>query len=152
MILRLNGSEIADSNSLRNQVSSTPPGSRIELTVLRDGRERTVSANLGELKEARSAETPSPARRKAARSASTCGRFALRKRGSWESRERRGLVVAGVDPDGPASVAGFQPGDVIQEVNGKPVSDWAFPAGGAWSPRAEGPPSCSSRATATTST
>jgi S1-C subfamily serine protease len=31
--------------------------------------------------------------------------------------------VAGVDPDGPGAEAGFQPGDVIQEVNGKPVFD-----------------------------
>ena len=122
VILRLNGSEITDSNSLRNQVSSTPPGSRIELTLLRDGRERTVSANLGELKEARNAD--------AAPGQAEGGPLGLdvRPLRPEEARElgvpeRRGLVVAGVDPDGPASLAGFQPGDVIREVNGKPVSD-----------------------------
>ena len=35
----------------------------------------------------------------------------------------KGLVVAGVDPAGPAAAAGFQPGDVIETVNGKPVAD-----------------------------
>ena len=56
VILRLNGSEVADGNALRNQISSTAPGSRIELTVLRDGRERTVSASLRELKDTKTAE------------------------------------------------------------------------------------------------
>jgi serine protease Do len=36
-----------------------------------------------------------------------------------------GLLVAEVDPAGPAAKAGIRPGDVIQEVNRKPVSDAA---------------------------
>jgi serine protease Do len=31
--------------------------------------------------------------------------------------------VAEVDPAGPAAAAGIQPGDVIEEVNKKPVTD-----------------------------
>jgi S1-C subfamily serine protease len=48
VITSLNGVEINDPNSFRNQVASTPPGSEITLTVLRDGREQQVRATLGE--------------------------------------------------------------------------------------------------------
>jgi Do/DeqQ family serine protease len=123
VILRLNGSEIADSNALRNQISSTAPGSRIDLTVLRDGRERTVSASLRELKDTRKAENVEAGQAEGGKLG-----LSVRPLSPEEARElglagHKGLVVAGVDPDGPGSEAGFQPGDVIQEVNGKPVFD-----------------------------
>jgi len=38
-------------------------------------------------------------------------------------KERRGALVAQVPKDGPAAKAGIQPGDVIIEVNGKPIAD-----------------------------
>lgn len=34
-----------------------------------------------------------------------------------------GALLAAIEPDGPAQKAGLQPGDVIQEVNGKKVAD-----------------------------
>ncbi len=36
-------------------------------------------------------------------------------------RDTRGVVIAGVDPSGAAASAGLREGDVIQQVNGKPV-------------------------------
>lgn len=38
-------------------------------------------------------------------------------------KERRGALVAQVPKDGPAAKAGVQPGDVITEVNGKPIAN-----------------------------
>ncbi len=38
-------------------------------------------------------------------------------------KERRGALVAQVPKDGPAAKAGIQPGDVITEVNGKPIAN-----------------------------
>ncbi len=38
-------------------------------------------------------------------------------------KERRGALVAQVPKDGPAAKAGIQPGDVIIEVNGKPIAN-----------------------------
>ena len=36
-------------------------------------------------------------------------------------RDTRGVVITGVDPSGAAASAGLREGDVIQQVNGKPV-------------------------------
>ena len=49
VITGLNGEPVADSNDLRNLVSQNKPGSVVQLTVVRDGRERTLTATLDEL-------------------------------------------------------------------------------------------------------
>ncbi len=123
VIVSLNGAAISDSNDLRNRVSSTAPGSRVALTVLRDGHERTLSASLRELADAKTAANVEG-------ESSEGGKLGLSVRplSSEEARElggdtKHGLVVTGVDPEGPAAEGGFQPGDVIREVNGKPVLD-----------------------------
>ena len=55
VITALNGTEIKDPNTFRNQIASTPPGSEVTLTIKRDGREQQVRAKLGEF-------TPPPER------------------------------------------------------------------------------------------
>lgn len=35
----------------------------------------------------------------------------------------RGVVISGVVPEGPAAVAGLRPGDVLLEVDGRPILD-----------------------------
>jgi len=48
VITALNGQAVADPNSFRNAIASTPPGSEITLTVKRGGGEQQVRATLGE--------------------------------------------------------------------------------------------------------
>jgi Do/DeqQ family serine protease len=48
VITAFNGVQVTDSNTFRNQVASTAPGTEVTLTVLRDGREQQIRATLGE--------------------------------------------------------------------------------------------------------
>ena len=48
VIASFNGETVRDANSLRNRVAETAPGFNAELTVIRDGDERTLTATLGE--------------------------------------------------------------------------------------------------------
>src|SRR5215217_6517303 len=48
VITALNGQAVADPNSFRNAIASTPPGSEVTLTVKRGGGEQQVRATLGE--------------------------------------------------------------------------------------------------------
>jgi Do/DeqQ family serine protease len=50
VILAFNGKPVSDGNTLRNQVAASRPGTEVELTILRDGREQNVRVTLGEYK------------------------------------------------------------------------------------------------------
>ena len=49
VITALNGTEVNDINTFRNQVASAGPGADVTLTVVRDGRRQEIRAKLGEL-------------------------------------------------------------------------------------------------------
>jgi Do/DeqQ family serine protease len=48
IITALNGTAVTDSNTFRNQIAGTPPGTEVTLVIKRDGKEQQVRATLGE--------------------------------------------------------------------------------------------------------
>jgi Do/DeqQ family serine protease len=50
VIVGFNGQPVSSGNILRNQVAATPPGTEVELNILRDGREQKTRVTLGEYK------------------------------------------------------------------------------------------------------
>ena len=124
VIVAVDGVAVSDGNALRNRVASTKPGSTVTLSLVREGTTQDVRVKLRELATASNA----PGRGEAAEP----GRLGLSVRpvGPEEARQLgveagKGLLVAEVDPAGPAAEAGIQPGDVIEEVNRQPVKDAA---------------------------
>ena len=115
---------MTDSNSFRNHIAGTAPGAEVTLTVVRDNREQQVRATLGELKaEAGKAQGGSD------QSAGEGGKLGISVEPLTPELASRlklpqgvqGLVIASVDPSGPAADAGLQQGDVIEEANRQPV-------------------------------
>ena len=124
VIVSMDGVAVSDGNALRNRIASSTPGATVTLGLVRDGDEKTVSVKLRELPSTQTAD--------AAGEPAEGGRLGLSVRPVTpeDARElglesRKGLLVAEVDPAGPAALAGIQPGDVIEEVNRKPVADAA---------------------------
>ncbi len=123
VILQLNGKDVTDSNSFRNQIAGTPPGTEVTLTIQRDNAEQQVRARLGEL-------TPESARAGAGQGGGNQGgRLGITVAPLTPDlaaqlnlpRGTQGVVIQSVDPNGPAAQAGLQAGDVIQQVNRQPV-------------------------------
>jgi Do/DeqQ family serine protease len=121
VITKFNGASIDNGNDLRNRVASTAPGTKATVTVVRDGQTRDVPVSLAKL-DATGAGTHDE-RGSAAEGAGmavepmtpqVADRLQL-------PRGTTGLVVTGVDPGGRAADAGLREGDVIRQVNGKPV-------------------------------
>ena len=110
VITQLNGKDVADNNQLRNAIGNTLPGSKVTLTVLRDGRTQALTATLGQLEPAKAAAHAEPGER------GSESRFGM----GLQSGEG-GVVVAQLDPSGVAAESGIQEGDVIQRIDGKVV-------------------------------
>ena len=51
LIIELDGKPVGDSTSLRNMVSALAPGTKIGLKIIRDGKQQSLTATLGEFKE-----------------------------------------------------------------------------------------------------
>ena len=125
VIVGFNGTPVTDSNSLRNQVASTQPGTEVTLTISRDNREQQVRVTLGEL----SANRSNAAGDNSSGGLSDTGKLGIRVEPLTPEVASRlnlpsgaqGLVVTDVDAVGPAAEAGIREGDVIEEVNRQPV-------------------------------
>jgi serine protease Do len=50
LVVALNNKKVTDSTALRNMVSATAPGTKAEVKIIRDGKERVLSITLGEFK------------------------------------------------------------------------------------------------------
>jgi serine protease Do len=129
VITAVNGQSIVDTNQLRNVVAGMVPGTNVTVTVLRDGRQETFQLALAELPERQSSDGeeddagPSTGSEKYGLTlqpltADTASRFGL-------AASDQGLVVMKVDPNSTAASAGIRQGDLIQEVNRRPVRTFA---------------------------
>jgi serine protease Do len=121
VIAAIDGRPVEDAGHFRNQVALTTPGARVRLTVVRQGRERALEVRVGELPEQRPAasravrETPDPLGLTVADlTPEGAARLGL-------PPGTRGALVTEVMPGGLAAEAGLRPGDVILEVNRRPV-------------------------------
>jgi serine protease Do len=132
VILTLDGKRVDSTNTLRNAVARIAPGTKVALDVIRDGARRTLTVALEErrLTDVRArgeAEDEAPAR---ARRTAPSGRYGLdvepltpELARQLKTDARSGVVIAAVDPAGPAGEAGLEAGDVILSVNRTKVAD-----------------------------
>jgi len=122
VITSVNGTVIKDTNDLRNDVAQMAPGSTAKLTVIRDGKEQTLNVTLTERKTARESDEPGAPDNQSGfgMAVEPLTRDSARELGLPSSSG--GVVVADVQSGGRAAGAGLRPGDVIVEVDRKPVS------------------------------
>jgi serine protease Do len=123
VIQSFDGAPVADSNSLRNRVANTQPGSKATVVVVRDGSEKafTVTLDEAEGKRAERVDGPAAGDHNATLGIAVQPLSPERAATLGAPKDTRGLVVEQVTEDGRAADAGIAQGDIIQEVNRKPV-------------------------------
>ncbi len=122
IITAVGGVQVRDDTAVRYQFATQRPGSRVPLTVLRDGREMTITANAeappGGAPQSRelSGRHPLSGAQVVTLTPATAENAGL---DPFES----GVFIQALDRGGVAARIGFRPGDIIYEVNGTPIRD-----------------------------
>ena len=120
IIVSYAGHGVKNSNDLPRMVAETPVGKQVPVVVLRDGKEVTITIKVEQLSEEKAevqSELPVQS-------------LGMKVEGLTEQlreqagiTENSGVVVVEVETGGSAEEAGIQVGDVIKEVNRRPVKD-----------------------------
>ncbi len=124
VITSLNGQKIVNGSALQVAVSEDQPGSTIDLGILRNGNPQTVKLTVGEFKGGKEVASADGS------AAPQGGKLGLAVDDlTSDVRQQlnlpedvKGVAVAQVKPGSPAEDAGLRPGDVIQEVDRKPMT------------------------------
>ncbi|HEY3739033.1 MAG TPA: DegQ family serine endoprotease [Bryobacteraceae bacterium] len=122
IILELNGKPVVDSNSLRMAISMSPPESNVNLKILRNGSQKDMTVKLTEFPNEQAQAT-----QPGAESGSALSGVSVENLDTDSAHQlglpanTQGVVVTSVSPASEAAGAGLHRGDVIQEVNRKPV-------------------------------
>lgn len=120
VVVSFNDKEIKDSHALPSVVASTPAGKEVPVRVIRDGKEMSLLVKIENLQNDETSALPAEE--------TSQGRWGLQLRDMNAATARQmgikkdyGALVVGVRPGSPAEDASVQKGDVIIEVNRKPV-------------------------------
>ncbi len=126
VLIEFNNKRVTDSAHLRLMVAQTPPKTSVTFKALRDGKEKKFTLALAELPDDLAAG-PRPELEVADTNPDTLDGVEVSDLDS-QARQRfdipprvRGALVTKVDEDSNAAEAGLRPGDVIVEINRRPV-------------------------------
>jgi serine protease Do len=123
VIVRYDGKEATDVRQLRDLVAATVPGTKIKIEVLRDGKEKTLTATIGTQTATTEAAAPSE------EGASLLSKLGMTVQTLTPELAKqlgveveKGAVITDVTEGSPASLAGLQKGDVIVNADREPVA------------------------------
>jgi Do/DeqQ family serine protease len=120
VILKINGAAIEHVDALGYRLATQAIGGTIKLDVLRQGREEEVDVTLARMPEGVNApaveiggRSPFAGVKAAELSPDLAQRLGV--------DEEKGIAIVGIGRGSPAERVGFQPGDIVREVNGAEI-------------------------------
>lgn len=121
VILAYNGKKVSDVGMLRNMVALTAPGTKVDITVMREGDRKELRVTIGNLKNATfSRTTQSNITKELGFTVQNLTKDLAQQFGY---EKKSGVLITEVIPGTPAQLAGLKPGMLILEVNRHPVKN-----------------------------
>jgi serine protease Do len=132
VIVELEGQPVTEVQRFRFRVADMPPGKRVQMVVLRDGKRVPITVTLGERTAeavaAMNRQPGEPGGDQAMPGVESLGGLTVRNLSEDEKGEaevKSGVLVTEVADGSPAESQGIQPDDIVEEVGGKPVENTA---------------------------
>jgi serine protease Do len=121
VIIAVNGKTVKNAREMARTIGMMPPNTSIKLDILRNGGVSTVNATLSQMPNEQQAKAE-PENPEATSGAPHLG-LTVAPANEVAGPGAKGVVVTGVDPNGPAAEEGLQAGNVILDAGGKAVTN-----------------------------
>jgi serine protease Do len=120
IIVAVDGKEVATSRELSRVIADSPIGKKTAIRLIRDGKEKTVYVKLTKRDDSRlPTERPAETGNELGIEVRELEPETARRFGFDE--DEQGLLITAVSPRSKADQAGIQQGDLIKEINRRPV-------------------------------
>ena len=124
VIVRFHGEEVSSQRDLPTMVAFLPVGQKVEVVLLRNGKEMTVEVTLEEMEDEETAVAGGSSGEVQEGLGLTVRNITPEIANKLGLKGTEGVVVTDVDQNGTAARAGIRRGDVILEVNRTKVTDF----------------------------
>jgi serine protease Do len=123
VIVAFNGKDVNDEHELPQIVASTKPGKKVDVRVVREGKELSIPVTVSEMEG-------EPGRRAGAQDLTkglglTVQDITPEVAKHLEIENRKGVLVTSIEPGSPADDAGFQEGDIVRQINREAIANAA---------------------------
>lgn len=120
VILDFNGTDVDENDDLPMMVADTPIGSKVKVTIVREGRKKELSVTIKELKDEEEKVSEEVVSEESSLGIIVQDLTPEIAR-ALDIEATNGVVVSSVEPDSPAARAQLRRGDIVLEVNSKEV-------------------------------
>jgi serine protease Do len=121
IITAVNGTKVKDARELARTIGMLAPNTKAKLDIIRQGQEKTLTVTIGEMSNEHQAKADTEQQTPTS-DVPHLG-LSLAPASDVAGAGDKGVVVMNVEPDGPAAEQGFERGNVILDVGGKPVAN-----------------------------
>ena len=117
VIIAYRDKKIPDSNSLRNEIATSPIEQEVTVTLLRRGKQESLTVKIGNAE----AFTGTSAIFLTDRLGAEVRPLSIKEVAKHHLKSRRGVAIVWLDPKGLLREVGFEVRDMILEINGQPI-------------------------------
>jgi serine protease Do len=121
VVVAIDGKEVKDAHTLSRLVAGTAPDTEVAMDIVRDGKEKALKVKIGTMAQA--GEEVKPEQEKTAWGLSVEDLAPQLAESLGLDTGERGVVVSDIEPGSPAAEAGLRQGDLIKEVNRRPIQN-----------------------------
>lgn len=118
VVVEYNGKKVKDISDLTNLAAETPPGTAVDVVIIEDGKTKTIKVTLEEFPDQRVQMENEVRENLGIRVKKLTPEIAKR----FNLDQDDGVIISNVQQGSTAGDAGLKPGDIILEIDKKPIN------------------------------